>query len=71
MADDETATEPLLPTQPEEIADLAKMVSTPIALGERLYSRFDFRPYLERRALDIAQPDVRPILSSSSVLALQ
>ena len=50
--------EPLLPTQPEEIADLAKMVSTPIALGERLYSRFDFRPYLERRALDIAQPDV-------------
>ena len=58
MADDETATEPLLPTQPEEIADLAKMVSVPIALGERLYSRFDFRPYLERRAMDIAQPDV-------------
>ncbi|KAH9941879.1 enolase C-terminal domain-like protein [Epithele typhae] len=50
--------EPLLPTQPEEIADLAKMVAIPIALGERLYSRFDFRPYLERRALDIAQPDV-------------
>ena len=71
MADDETATEPLLPTQPEEIADLAKMVSTPIALGERLYSRFDFRPYLERRALDIAQPDVRPLLSSSSVLTFQ
>ena len=42
MADDETATEPLLPTQPEEIADLTKIVSTPIALGERLYSRFDF-----------------------------
>ena len=34
------------------------MVSVPIALGERLYSRFDFRPYLERRAMDIAQPDV-------------
>ncbi|KAI9068099.1 enolase C-terminal domain-like protein [Trametes sanguinea] len=50
--------EPLLPTQAEEIADLAQMVSTPIALGERLYSRHDFRPYLERRAIDIAQPDV-------------
>ncbi|VDB91240.1 unnamed protein product [Peniophora sp. CBMAI 1063] len=50
--------EPLLPTQPEEIADLAQLVSTPIALGERLYSRADFRPYLERRAIDIAQPDV-------------
>lgn len=51
--------EPLLPTQPEEIADLARTVSTPIALGERLYTRTDFRPYLERRAIDIAQPDVR------------
>ncbi|THH21148.1 hypothetical protein EW146_g361 [Bondarzewia mesenterica] len=50
--------EPLLPTQPEEIADLAQQISTPIALGERLYSRADFRPYLERRAIDIAQPDV-------------
>lgn len=34
-------------------------MSTPIALGERLHSRSDFRPYLEARALDIAQPDVR------------
>jgi hypothetical protein len=50
--------EPLLPTQPEEIADLSRSVSTPIALGERLYTRADFRPYLERRAIDIAQPDV-------------
>lgn len=50
--------EPLLPTQPDEIADLAHAVATPIALGERLYTRHDFRPYLERRAIDIAQPDV-------------
>jgi hypothetical protein len=50
--------EPLLPTQPEEIADLSKQVSTPIALGERLYGRSDFRPYFEKRAIDIAQPDV-------------
>ncbi|GAW03519.1 enolase C-terminal domain-like protein [Lentinula edodes] len=50
--------EPLLPTQPEEIADLSNAISTPIALGERLFTRWDFRPYLERRAIDIAQPDV-------------
>lgn len=50
--------EPLLPTQPEEIADLSRLISTPIALGERLYTRTDYRPYLERRAIDIAQPDV-------------
>lgn len=55
------APEPLLPTQPEEIADLSRLVSTPIALGERLHSRYEFRPYLERRAIDIAQPDVRYI----------
>jgi galactonate dehydratase len=50
--------EPLLPTQAEEIADLSQQITTPIALGERLYSRADFRPYFERRAIDIAQPDV-------------
>ncbi|KAH7928609.1 enolase C-terminal domain-like protein [Leucogyrophana mollusca] len=50
--------EPLLPSQPEEIADLAHAVSTPIASGERLFTRNDFRPYFEKKALDIAQPDV-------------
>lgn len=47
----------MLPTQPEEIADLKNLVVTPIALGERLFTRMDFRPYFERRAIDIAQPD--------------
>ncbi|KAH7886892.1 enolase C-terminal domain-like protein [Phlebopus sp. FC_14] len=50
--------EPLLPSFPGEFADLARSVSVPIAAGERLYSRFDFRPFFEARALDIAQPDV-------------
>jgi L-alanine-DL-glutamate epimerase-like enolase superfamily enzyme len=30
----------------------------PIASGEREFTRFDFQDLLERRALDIAQPDV-------------
>ncbi|KAL1704056.1 enolase C-terminal domain-like protein [Schizophyllum commune] len=50
--------EPLLPTQPLEIADLAKQTTIPIALGERLYSRQDYRPYFEARCVDVAQPDV-------------
>ncbi|OCH85842.1 enolase C-terminal domain-like protein [Obba rivulosa] len=50
--------EPLLATFPAEIADLSQTISTPIALGERLFGRTDFRPYLESRAIDIAQPDV-------------
>lgn len=52
-------TEPLLPSFPSEFADLARSVSVPIAAGERLYSRHDFRPFFEGRALDVAQPDVR------------
>lgn len=51
--------EPLLPTHPQEIAQLSQLTSCPIALGERLYSRHDFRPFLEAGAIDIAQPDVR------------
>ncbi|KAF9528426.1 enolase C-terminal domain-like protein [Crepidotus variabilis] len=50
--------EPLLPGFPDEIADLSTIVGTPIALGERLFNRSEFRPYLEKRAIDIAQPDV-------------
>ena len=53
--------EPLLLTQSEEFADLAKTTSCPIATGERLFTRHDFRPYFERRAIDIAQPDVTPV----------
>jgi len=67
-------TEPLLPSHPQETADLAKLVSTPIALGERLFSRSDFRPYFEARAIDIAQPDVsagcrRPLYLQSQLTA--
>ena len=50
--------EPLLPSHPNEIASLSKLCGIPIALGERLYTRQDFRPYLEAGAVDIVQPDV-------------
>jgi len=33
-------------------------VSTPIAVGERLYSRWDFKPFLASGAVDIIQPDL-------------
>jgi len=50
--------EPLLSENMEEIAALAQQTSIPIALGERLYSRWDFKKVLESRAVDIIQPDV-------------
>lgn len=50
--------EPLLHNHITEIAAIGKLCGIPIALGERLYTRNDFRPYLEASAVDIVQPDV-------------
>jgi galactonate dehydratase len=50
--------EPLLSENPEALVHLANLVSTPIAMGERLYSRWDFKPFLASGAVDIIQPDL-------------
>ena len=50
--------EPLLSENPEGLAQIAELVSTPIALGERLYTRWDFKPFFEKGAVDIIQPDL-------------
>jgi galactonate dehydratase len=50
--------EPLLSENAEGLAQLAALVGTPIALGERLYSRWDFKPFLASGAVDIIQPDL-------------
>ncbi len=50
--------EPLLSENPEGLAQIAALTSTPIALGERLYSRWDFKPFFEMGAVDIIQPDL-------------
>ncbi|KAJ7669840.1 mandelate racemase/muconate lactonizing protein [Mycena polygramma] len=50
--------EPLLPGQQEEIKTLYGMTSIPIALGERLFTRQDVRPYFEAGCIDIIQPDL-------------
>ena len=50
--------EPLLSENREGLAQIANLVATPIALGERLYSRWDFKPFLEAGAVDIIQPDL-------------
>src|SRR5438046_2599618 len=50
--------EPLLSENPEGLREIANLVSTPIALGERLFSRWDFKPFFENGAVDIIQPDL-------------
>jgi len=50
--------EPILSENPEALLQLANLVSTPIAVGERLYSRWDFKAFLASGAIDIIQPDL-------------
>ena len=50
--------EPLLSEHRGAIADLKQTTVVPIALGERLYSRWDFRPFLASGSVDIIQPDL-------------
>jgi len=50
--------EPLLSEHPEAINRLAEVTTVPIALGERLYSRWMIKPFLEAGSVDILQPDV-------------
>src|ERR671917_463147 len=50
--------EPLLSENHEGLTQIAHLTSTPIALGERLYTRWDFKPFFESGAVDIIQPDL-------------
>lgn len=52
------AEEVLLGEHPKAIEQLANQTTIPLAMGERLYSRWDFRPFFESGAIDIAQPDL-------------
>lgn len=49
------------PLAPEDVAahsELAAALITPIAIGETLRNRYEFRAWLDARAVDICQPDV-------------
>ncbi|MFB9991064.1 galactonate dehydratase [Deinococcus oregonensis] len=50
--------EPVLSENIEALRDVCRLTSTPIALGERLYSRWDFKQILQEGLADIIQPDL-------------
>ena len=50
--------EPLLPEYNHALPDLARNTSVPIATGQRLYSRWDFREVLRDGGVDIIQPSI-------------
>jgi galactonate dehydratase len=49
--------EPVLSEHAEALKEIANHTSTPIALGERLFSRWDFKNILHNGYVDIIQPD--------------
>lgn len=50
--------EPVLPQNNEALREIANAASMPIATGERMYSRYDFKTLLQEGYVDILQPDV-------------
>ena len=50
--------EPVLSENMEAFREIANHTSTPLATGERLFSRWDYKPLLEQGAIDIIQPDL-------------
>ncbi len=50
--------EPVLPTNMEALREVARYTSSPIAIGERMYSRWDFKNLLAHGYADIIQPDL-------------
>jgi len=50
--------EPVRPGQEDALPGVAAHTDTPIATGERLYSRWDFAPLFADGAVDVVQPDL-------------
>lgn len=49
--------EPVLSEHLDGVADILKNAPMPIALGERLFSRWDFKAVMSSGAVDVIQPD--------------
>ena len=50
--------EPILFDNADAMAALARSVNVPVATGEQLYTRWEFRALLEHNAVGIIQPDI-------------
>jgi len=50
--------EPVAPLNPKQMKKVAKNVQIPIAAGERIYTRWGYRPFLEDGSIDVIQPDM-------------
>lgn len=54
--------EPLHPFDKRGHAELAKSIHIPIAVGETIYTKYDFRDYIEMGGVDIVQADCTKLM---------
>ncbi|MDE0591438.1 galactonate dehydratase [Halocynthiibacter sp. C4] len=57
-------------TQVDLMAELASTTSIPLAIGERLHSRYDFKPVFEKRAASIVNPDTAHVGGISEMVRI-
>jgi L-alanine-DL-glutamate epimerase-like enolase superfamily enzyme len=50
--------EPVMPLNPKQMKKVADHVNIPIAAGERIYTRWGYRPFFEDGSIDVIQPDM-------------
>jgi len=50
--------EPVHPLNVESMLEISRKIKIPVASGERIYSRWGYREFLEKRALQVIQPDI-------------
>jgi galactonate dehydratase len=50
--------EPCLPENVDTMVRIAQSTSIPIAAGERLFTRWNYREFLEKQAIAVVQPDL-------------
>jgi L-alanine-DL-glutamate epimerase-like enolase superfamily enzyme len=50
--------EPVMPLNPKQTKKIAESVNIPIASGERIYTRWGYRPFFEDGSLAVIQPDI-------------
>ena len=50
--------EPCLPENVDCMRDIANKTTVPIAAGERLFGKWEYRQFIEKRAVSIIQPDL-------------
>jgi len=56
--------------QVDAMADLSRSTSIPLAVGERLHSRYEFRDVFEKRAADIINPDTAHVGGISEMVRI-